>query len=719
MNGSSAVLEQSDQYLGMLFGDHPGYVATALKHTSGGWDEQTWEWPAQRADIYAWARANRRVADVFICPALRGSATRTKGDGAHLQWLWADVDFQDIPTKRHPEIMRRIAELATFTVKSGTGDNVHVYVKLARITTLDVWRRLNLGLRQWLSADAKHTDNALLRLPGTLNHKDTGGAVTMVTGNGATIAAGKLLTRDPWTDVVVGPDTAHNDGSYDTVDVSTLLTGRVKAMVSMPVDEAVGRYGSRHGAVYQVTTWLAKRGLTSDQIHTLMAAFPAGVDKEETEHGYALHKDIARCLGQHPTREDAITEVEDFGEAITDPDDDDADDSLDQAALKRARQWDIDDRAKQIRAHRAFTPPPESSSVRWADVRDLPRPPRHYVVDEIAAHGDNVTITGQYKAGKTMLSLNLAHSLVDHIPFLDQFKITHDVTGVGLWSCEMNPDALYDDYLGPMNLSHGGKPLAIWNGRGYGLSLMSKVGMMWAENWLRVNGVDVWIIDSFARLCRMAGVDENDNGAVLDLLHTLDQIKVSTGVHTTFMLLHTGRAEQMEGRERARGATVLDDWADTRWVYTRDGQVRFMSVEGRSVKDKPATSIDFDETTNHLRWGGLDKGGARVDGLVSVITTIVGENPGIGKAALIKKVQERAPANMKNQNVVADAITDAAESGFIEVRRVGAQKIEHWPTSSERPENGATPKELNMAKAGRERGRGPRRKRGARTEDDD
>lgn len=707
------MLEQSDRYLGELFGDHPGYVATALKRTTGAWDEEVWEWPEQRADLLTWARRKRRSADVFICPALRGSPGRIKGDGAHLQWLWADVDFQDIPPGQHAEVMRRIAEVATFTVKSGTGNNVHVYVKLARVAQLDVWRRLNTGLRQWLHADAKHTDNALLRLPGTINHKPNGGAVTWVEGSGDVTHAGKLLAREPWKSVVIGPDVAHNDGTYDTVDVSALLVGRVKAMVTMPVDEAVGRYGSRHGAVYQVTTWLSKKGMTADQIHTLMAKFPAGVDKEETEHGYALHTDIARCLGQHPTREDSLEEIEDLGEAITDPDDD-TDDSLDQAALKRARQWDIDDRARQIRAHRAFTPPPETSSVRWGDVRDTPRPPRQYVVDEIAAHGDNVTLTGQYKAGKTMLSLNLARSLVDDVPFLDHFKITHQVNGVGLWSCEMNPDALYDDYLTPMNLHRDGKPLAIWNGRGYGLSLMSKMGMLWAENWLREYAVDVWIIDSFARLCRMAGVDENDNGAVLDLLHTLDQIKVATGVHTTFMLLHTGRAEQQEGRERARGATVLDDWADTRWIYTRDGVVRFMAVEGRSVRDQQATSIDFDPATNLLRWGGLDKSGARVDGLVSVITTVVTENPGISKGSLIKKVRERAPAGMRDQNQVSEAIDDAAACGFIEVRREGTQKLGHYPTGSERPDGGATPRVMNMSRV-----KDPRGARRRKREDDD
>src|SRR6185436_9330085 len=264
---------------------------------------------------------------------------------------------QDVPTVKRSVVSTRIEKMGTLVIRSGSGENVHVYVRLDKSVPLELWRRLNTGLRAYLYADAKHTDNALLRLPGTINHKPGGGRVRiLVPLNAKTAKPKKLLAHPVWQDVVITDDRGVNDGAYDTVDVSNLLVGRVKAMVTMPTDEAVGRYGTRHGAVYQVTSWLSKRGLTGDQIHSLMADFAAGVDKEDTERGYSLHVDIARCLSANPTVE-VLEIVEDAIEVLEDQDA--PDDSLAGAARKRLRQWDVDDLARQMRAQRAFTPPPD------------------------------------------------------------------------------------------------------------------------------------------------------------------------------------------------------------------------------------------------------------------------------------------------------------------------------------------------------------------------
>jgi hypothetical protein len=667
--------EQGEQYLDLMYGENKGYVAVAAKNgPSGQWQEQVFLWPHDKTHVMDWAEANRD-GDVFICPALRKTKAREKNGGAHLSWLWADVDWQDVPPNRRNAVRKRIDKIAGMQVSSGSGDNVHVYVKLDRPATLDVWKRLNAGLRIYLCADAKHTDNALLRLPGTINHKPAGGRVQWLTRwpEGRTVRAADLLKRQEWRDVVMVDDRAANDGAYDTVDVSHLLRGEIKRRTTMDTDEAIGRYGTRHGAVYQVSSWLSKKGLTADQIHTLMAEFPAGVDKEETERGYSLHKDIDRCLGTQPTVE-ALEIVDDVFEIIQPGSIDDqetTDDSLLLSARKRLRTWDVEELAHQLRAQRIFTPPPDDVSYTWAQRCAMPRPPVQFAVDRIAAVGQNVTITGQYKAGKTLLGLNLIKSLIEGEPFLGEFKVggadgVRSSIKVGLWSLEMSVDDL-DGYIDPMAVdASASERLAVLSGRGYGINILTDVGKQWAVNWLKRWAVQTWVIDSHARLCRMAGVDENDNGAVLGLLHRLDEIKEAAGVGELFYLVHTGRSESGAdaGMARARGATVLDDWADTRWVLTRQGAVRFLSIEGRNVTDLEARSLDFDKETGLMVLGTHDPVSAKVDGLVALVVSLVADHPGeYNERALRNVVKERAGGagierirNARDEAIVLGAI---------------------------------------------------------------
>lgn len=681
---------QAEQYVDLLFGDSKGYVAVAAKNGAAGpWQEQVFLWPHDRELLLSWANANIQ-GDVFICPALRKTKGRSKNDGAHLRWLWADIDWQDVPRHRISDVKRRIAQLskAGFTVSSGSGDNIHLYVKLAQTATLDVWRRLNAGLRAYLYADAKHTDNALLRLPGTINHKPSGGGVTLgPIADDGDVAASWMLAKEEWQNVVITDERGVNDGAYDTVDVSPFMKGEVKRRVNMPLDEAIGRYGTRHGAVYQVASWLSKKAFTSDQIHSLMADFPAGLDKEEDERGYSLHVDIARCLAANPTVEALEVVEESAWELVEDSDDDDTvDDSLLATARKRVRAWDADELARQMRAQRMFTPPPDDVSYTWAQRISTPRPPVQFAVDTIAAVGQNVTITGQYKAGKTLLGVNLIRSLVDGESFLGHFKINakNGSARVGFWSFEMSMSDL-DGYVDPMGITDDGAGrMAVLSGRGYGINILTDVGKTWAINWLKQWGCNSWLIDSHARMCRMAGVDENDNGQVLGLLHRLDEIKELAGIGELYYLVHTGRGETGSdvggsgGVARARGATVIDDWADARWVLTRQGAVRFLSVEGRSVVDMSARSLEFDSETGRMTLGTHDPISAKVDGLTALLVSVITDHPGeYNERALRMVMRERSAGSSHDR--VKRARDEAISLGAIRIEDGPRGEKRYWP----------------------------------------
>jgi len=690
--------QQGEQFIDLLFAKNKGYAAVAAKNGAGGaWSEQTFHWPEDRDLLLSWAHHNRK-GDVFICPALRKSPDRMKSDGAHLQWLWADVDFQDVPTDKVSLVHRRINKISSMVISSGSGDNVHVYVKLPKAQTLDIWRRLNAGLRDYLYADAKHTDNALLRLPGTINRKPEGGRVGIKqTFNGQVAEVQKLLDNKVWKEVVITDDKGANDGAFDRVDVSHLLgRSEIRRRVTMDTDEAQGRYGTRHGAVYQVASWLSKKGLTADQIHTLMAEFPAGVDKEETERGYSLHVDIDRCLSANPTVE-ALEIVEDVFEIVEDSGNE-PDDSLLSSARKRVRALDVEDLARQMRAQRSFMPPPAEVSYRWSDHIATPRPPLQYAVEGIAAVGQNVTITGQYKAGKTLLGVNLIRCLVDNEPFLGEFKTEGNGAGsngsVGFWSLEMSMSDL-DGYIDPIGLGNADR-LVVLSGRGYGVNILTDVGKQWTVNWLQDGSVKTWVVDSHARMCRMAGVDENDNGAVLNLLHRLDEIKELAGVGELFYLVHTGRGEQQEGRERARGATVIDDWADARWVLTRQDKVRFLAVEGRSVQDMTARSLVFNEGTKRMTLGKHNPAEAKTSGLTDLLISLVMDHDGITWKSLTRLVRERAGSASERR--IEEARDEALLRGRIR-EKSGVNRSKHYHAvepedgSFDEEESGVTPED--------------------------
>ena len=70
-------------------------------------------------------------------------------------------------------------------------------------------------------------------------------------------------------------------------------------------------------------------------------------------------------------------------------------------------------------------------------------------------------------------------------------------------------------------------------------------------------------------LRRLFDGDDNDNSVVRAWLQHLNEIKRRAEVDDVFLVVHTGHAEQEEGRERARGASRLEGWKDVGWYYTK------------------------------------------------------------------------------------------------------------------------------------------------------
>lgn len=697
------------QYLDSLFGKRTGYAAVAYKDKGQSWQEQTFAWPRDRTKLLKWAEIHQD-ANVFICPALRQSPVRIKGDMQSTRWLWADVDWDKVPADRQSEVLDRIERLGTLVVQSGSGDNRHVYVQLDRDLERQDHFRLNAGLRDYLYADAKHADNSLLRLPGTTNWKtEVGSPVEVYTNDGDVHTVDDLMKIRAFAKARKDVDVS--SVAWTPAEVSE-LPRRIRSMCQMTSEEAIARYGNRHKAVWAVTGELHKRGLEPDQIHTLMDTFPPALDKNDDEHnGYDVHRDVEKRLiwdRANEVVEEEPDEDEGFELASEQDDLEEFQREVDLMAQVELRRMAARKRAKEIEAERGWIGPPDDVSWSLTDALSNPPKPVPHLIDGLVGANHNVVLTAQYKTGKTkFIVASLARSLADAEPFLDSYQVNVEDTGcvVGHWNCEMDPDEMLDAYIRPSGYENTDN-LVVANLRGHRVNLLTTLGRQWAVNWLTTRNVKVWTIDSLARLARMAGVSEKDNDEMFDLLMALDEIKVEAGVDVIFLITHTGRSEMEEGKERARGATAIDDWADARWILTKMDTVRFLRVEGRGV-GLPDTSLLYDEDTGRSVAGFGGKEEVKADGGVQMIVRVVGEKPGITQSELYGVLKGKM-----SQRVAQQYVEDAVDAGFVEVkmsRGRGKPSKRHYLTNSQKPEGDrsrrATPGVVDMRPVGRPRGR--------------
>lgn len=693
-----------------LFGKGQGHVAVAYKDKGESWQECTFEYPAERTKLIAWAEIHKD-ANVFICPALRQGRNRVKGDMVTTRWLWADVDWDKVPDDKYAEVQRRIAEVGTLVVNSGSGENAHVYVQVDRSLTPEEHYRLNTGLKDYLYADAKHADNSLLRLPGTTNWKTDVGRAVVIRGTGSVRSVEYLMEKRTFQRVKASVGVAIDGGSWTLVDVSH-LPRRIRAMGTMDTDQAVAKYGKRHKAVWGIAGELHKRGLDADQIHTIMDQFPAGVEKNAEEHnGYDLHRDIDKRLiydranGLSIEADDEVDAGDVFEEmSVEQVTDALVAEGVEKELLRRA----IRKAADTAEAERGWVGPPDDVSWSLTDALSDPPEPLPYLIDGLAGKKHNVVITAQYKTGKTAFTMGaIAYSLADGKDFLDHFPVHTPEGGVrvGHWNCEMDPAEMMNDYIRPVGIENTDN-LVVANLRGHRVNILTPLGKQWAVDWLTKHDIRVWTVDSFARLARMAGVSEKDNDEVMSLLMALDEIKVEADIDVLFLITHTGRAEMEEGKERARGATAIDDWADARWIMTKTNDVRMLAVEGRGVALE-ATALQYNKDTKRSTKGYGGREEVKNDGGIQAVVRVVTEAPGITQGDMFKVMKGQA-----SQRLVVQLIEDAVDAGFVEVRKEtrgrGKPANCHYPTGFEKPTGDrtmrATPGVVDMrAAVGRRR----------------
>lgn len=339
--------------------------------------------------------------------------------------------------------------------------------------------------------------------------------------------------------------------------------------------------GQRNDTCARLAGYLISHGLSTDIVLTMMLDWGERCDPPMAEY------EIRRTV-QSVDKKERSKALE--PQTAADPD-------AEREAKIAARMIsiEVDTEARRRIKAGTFEEPPPGFLV--GDFIAQPDDPEPWAVKGLLQAGGNALFAAQYKAGKTTTMLNLMKSLADGTPFLGQIEATLSPgRRVAFFNYEMTADQFraWVRAIGILNVG----ACAVLNLRGASLHLEEPMARAWITEWLREWKIEHWIIDPFARA--YAG-DENSNTEASYFTGVLDDIKADAGVETAYLAAHFGRQSFEEGTEHVRGATRLDDWADSRWMLVRgrDSDDRYFSAQGRDV-DFEESRLQFHYETRTL-----------------------------------------------------------------------------------------------------------------------
>lgn len=313
-------------------------------------------------------------------------------------------------------------------------------------------------------------------------------------------------------------------------------------------------------------------------------------------------------------------------------------------------------------------------SVSLREALEKPREVKPAIIKSLQMQGHKATLTAQFKAGKTTLAGNLVRSLADGEPFLDRFPVFELPGNIGIFDYELTEDDALDMY-GALGLRNTNR-VFLESLRREGFSLANESHRDQAVKWLREHDIVYWVIDPFGRALRGFG-SENANDDVRVFLDTLDEVVERAGLLGTLMPVHTGRMQHDVGAEHGRGATVVDDDADARWLLTRDPSGRrFFRAEGRSGVGVDEVSLEFDTATARLSTGTITRAQSKGERLLPEVENFLADHPGAGTNDIRKEVDG-------GNSQIDAAIKLGIANGSIRVEQSG-QKKSHFLVPSQK-----------------------------------
>ena len=306
-------------------------------------------------------------------------------------------------------------------------------------------------------------------------------------------------------------------------------------------------------------------------------------------------------------------------------------------AEARRLRVQADARALLARERTPAGTPFDSGLLSHVLARD-PEPPHR--VDGLIPTEAGTLIVAQRKTGKTTLELNLARCLLTGDDFLGRFPVRPVTGAVGLLNFEVSAAQLArwaDEARVPADR------LFLVNLRGRRNPLGDPEDRARLAALLRSHAAESVIVDPFGRA--YSGASQNDSGEVGAWLSQLDQfVRTEVGARDLILTAHAG----WDG-ERTRGASALEDWADSIITMTRgagnDSESRYIRAIGRDV-ELEEDRLQFDPRTRilSLSGGGSRRAAAsdrKADETQAAAIAIVTAHPGVNGSEVERLLREQ------------------------------------------------------------------------------
>lgn len=670
----------STAYGELVLGDRPGFVALAFGHgphrTESGkyahreWVEIRFDWPAEKDKLAAEvAHLQAERVDVYVCPAVRFTNDRRKGSALPPRVCWVDLDAEPAD----PDLWQT---LAPFVVASGQPGHRHAYVPLTRPVDLGTHARLNKALAERLGGDHKWSDESLLRLPGTWNHKTDPPSPVVVESPDATVwepeklaeVLGVALEASGAGVALSGPS-----GSAEPVDTARLPRRVLDALALATGDRSADTMrvvGACHngGLTLAQTRYVVndradlRERLAGRNDDDVLTCWLKATDSRNAQRPVDNRRLSPTDFATEPTDEDVAERL--FGQLVEH-----------EAAKLRVRAAA---RALVDAEQRATEPTPAFDAGTLAEVLARPAEPPHRV-DGLIPSEASTLIVAQRKTGKTTLELCLARSLIVGGDFLGRFTVRPIAGRVAFLNFEVSAGQLArwahdlgipDDRLYLVNLRGRRNPLTHPEDRA---ALAAA---------LRGQEVETLIVDPFGRA--YGGQSQNDSGEVGAWLTDLDYFaRGEVGAADLVLSAHAGW-----NGERTRGSSALEDWADSIITLTRDADddsIRFLRAMGRDVEvDEDRLSFDPVTRLLSLTGAGSRKVVAKVrhlEDLVPAVVQVVRAAPGITGNKLTTGLREAGHSCQRGDEIKAAAL--AVERGLLRIEPGPRNsKMYHLPLTS-------------------------------------
>jgi hypothetical protein len=166
-----AVFRDTTGWLQIAFGFEP-HINKAGKYSHRRFDTIGAHWPDEVTDdLTSYLSSKSEEIDIWVCPYLMTHNQRTKGESVSRLTVHADIDREPFDSAK----AETLTVMGGFAIASGSHGHAHAYLPLTRSVSVEQHQALCIGLGEHIGgADpGKHSDNDLLRPPGTHNLKAT------------------------------------------------------------------------------------------------------------------------------------------------------------------------------------------------------------------------------------------------------------------------------------------------------------------------------------------------------------------------------------------------------------------------------------------------------------------------------------------------------------------------------------------------------------------